>query len=149
MTAQETTLVAGATGQHGGAVERQSGVSHFDTKWEVEEHLRSLDLSLTIARHAYFFENFGGWALQPQEDGAGYTLAMPLSSYTTLQCVAAVDIGVADGGRGHLRKAAALLSRSAAGDGLFGPRVSAPRPAHQHPSDTLCAAPRLPLSTSA
>ncbi len=61
-----------------GGAERHSGVPHLDARWQVKEHSRSLDLSLTIARHAYFFENFGGWALQPQEDGAGYTLAMPL-----------------------------------------------------------------------
>lgn len=76
-----------------GGAERQSGVPHFETKWQVEEHLRSLDLPLTIARPTYFFENFGGWGLQPQESGEGYTLAMPLSPDATLQSVAVDDIG--------------------------------------------------------
>ena len=76
-----------------GGAERQSGVPHFDTKWQVEEHLRALDLPLTIVRPVYFFENFGGWGLQPQESGEGYTLAMPLSPETTLQSVAVDDIG--------------------------------------------------------
>jgi uncharacterized protein YbjT (DUF2867 family) len=76
-----------------GGAERQSGVPHFDTKWQVEEHLRSLDLPLTIVRPVYFFENFGGWGLQPNEGGEGYTLAMPLAPETTLQSVAVDDIG--------------------------------------------------------
>ena len=76
-----------------GGAERQSGVPHFDTKWQVEEHLRALDLPLTIVRPVYFFENFGGWGLQPNEGGEGYTLAMPLSPQTTLQSVAVDDIG--------------------------------------------------------
>jgi len=76
-----------------GGAERQSGVPHFDTKWQVEEHLRALDLPLTVVRPVYFFENFGGWGLQPNEGGEGYTLAMPLSPETMLQSVAADDIG--------------------------------------------------------
>jgi uncharacterized protein YbjT (DUF2867 family) len=76
-----------------GGAERQSGVPHFDTKWQVEEHLRALELPLTIVRPVYFFENFGGWGLQPNEGGEGYTLAMPLSPETTLQSVAVDDIG--------------------------------------------------------
>jgi len=78
-----------------GGAERQSGVPHFDTKWQVEEHLRALDLPLTIVRPVYFFENFGGWGLQPNEGGEGYTLAMPLSPETMLQSVAVDDIGAA------------------------------------------------------
>ena len=76
-----------------GGAERQSGVPHFDTKWQVEEHLRALHLPLTIVRPVYFFENFRGWGLQPNEGGEGYTLAMPLSPQTTLQSVAVDDIG--------------------------------------------------------
>ena len=78
-----------------GGAERQSGVPHFDTKWQVEEHLRALGLPLTIVRPVYFFENFGGWGLQPNEGAQGYTLAMPLSPETTLQSVAVDDIGAA------------------------------------------------------
>ena len=76
-----------------GGAERQSGVPHFETKWQIEEHLRSLDFPLTIVRPVWFFENFGAGALQPQEGGEGYTLAMPMSPDTTLQGVAVDDIG--------------------------------------------------------
>jgi NmrA-like family len=52
----------------------QSGVPHFETMWQVEEHLRAPDPPLTIAPPVYF-ENFGGRALQSQESGDGYALA--------------------------------------------------------------------------
>jgi uncharacterized protein YbjT (DUF2867 family) len=71
----------------------RSGVPHFETKWAVEEHLRALGLPLTIVRPVYFFENFGGWVLQAQDGGAGYTVATPLAPGTTLQGVAVDDFG--------------------------------------------------------
>jgi uncharacterized protein YbjT (DUF2867 family) len=75
-----------------GGADRDSKVPHFESKWEIENHLRSLDLPLTILRPVYFFENFvGGWAMQPA--GEGYTLAMPLSPTRPLQAVAVADIG--------------------------------------------------------
>lgn len=75
-----------------GGANRDSKVPHFETKWAIENHLRSLGLSLTIVRPVYFFENFvGGWAMQ--KTNGGYTLAMPLSPDRPLQGVAADDIG--------------------------------------------------------
>jgi uncharacterized protein YbjT (DUF2867 family) len=74
-----------------GGADLDSGVPHFETKWAVENHLRALGLSLTVVRPVYFYENFSGWALQPQGDG--FSLAMPLSPDTPLQAVAADDIG--------------------------------------------------------
>jgi uncharacterized protein YbjT (DUF2867 family) len=74
-----------------GGADRDSGVPHFESKWAIENHLRSLGLPLTVVRPVYFFENFGGWALRPAEDG--YTMAMPLSPGRALQAVAADDIG--------------------------------------------------------
>jgi hypothetical protein len=59
-----------------GGAERQSGVPHFYTKWQVEEHLRSLDFPLTIVRPVYFFENFGGWGLQPNGGDDDLSLAV-------------------------------------------------------------------------
>ncbi len=74
-----------------GGAERDSKVPHFESKWAIENHLRGLGLPLTIVRPVYFYENFGGWALQPSGDG--YTMAMPLSPDRPLQAVAADDIG--------------------------------------------------------
>ena len=74
-----------------GGAERDSKVPHFESKWAIEGHLRDLGLPLTIVRPVYFFENFGGWSLQPS--GAGYTMAMPLSPDRPMQAVASDDIG--------------------------------------------------------
>ena len=48
-----------------GGADRDSKVPHFESKWAIENHLRALGLPLTVVRPVYFFENFGGWALQP------------------------------------------------------------------------------------
>ena len=74
-----------------GGAERDSKVPHFESKWAIENHLRGLGLPLTVVRPAYFFENFGGWSLQPAGDG--YAMAMPLSPDRPLQAVASDDIG--------------------------------------------------------
>jgi uncharacterized protein YbjT (DUF2867 family) len=75
-----------------GGADRDSKVPHFESKWEIENHLRSLGLPLTVVRPVYFFENFvGGWSMQPAGDG--YSLAMPLSPTRGMQGIAADDIG--------------------------------------------------------
>jgi uncharacterized protein YbjT (DUF2867 family) len=74
-----------------GGADRDSKVPHFESKWAIENHLRGLGLPLTVVRPVYFFENFGGWSLQPSGDG--YSMAMPLSPDRTLQGVACDDIG--------------------------------------------------------
>lgn len=74
-----------------GGADRDSKVPHFESKWAIENHLRGLGLPLTVVRPVYFFENFGGWSLQPSGDG--YSMAMPLSPDRSLQAVASDDIG--------------------------------------------------------
>ena len=74
-----------------GGADRDSKVPHFESKWAIENHLRDLGLPLTVVRPVYFFENFGGWSLQPSGDG--YSMAMPLSPDRPLQAVASDDIG--------------------------------------------------------
>ena len=41
-----------------GAAQRGMGQKHFDSKWIIEQYIRSLDLPYTILRPAAFFENF-------------------------------------------------------------------------------------------
>jgi uncharacterized protein YbjT (DUF2867 family) len=74
-----------------GGADRDSKVPHFESKWAIENHVRGLGLPLTIVRPVYFYENFGGWSLQPAGDG--YTIGMPLSPDRPMQAVAADDIG--------------------------------------------------------
>ena len=41
-----------------GGADRQSGIPHFESKWRVEQHIRSLGLPATILRPAAFMDNF-------------------------------------------------------------------------------------------
>jgi uncharacterized protein YbjT (DUF2867 family) len=40
-----------------GSAHRQTGLSHFESKWEVENHMRELDLRYTILRPVFFMQN--------------------------------------------------------------------------------------------
>ncbi len=75
-----------------GGADRDSGVSHFDTKWQIEEHLRSLDIRLTVLRPVFLMENFNS----PIYRGglANGVLPMALSSDREFQLIACADIGV-------------------------------------------------------
>jgi uncharacterized protein YbjT (DUF2867 family) len=41
-----------------GGAERNSGIDHWGSKWEIEKHIRSLGLPATILRPAAFMENY-------------------------------------------------------------------------------------------
>jgi uncharacterized protein YbjT (DUF2867 family) len=73
-----------------GGADRKSGLPHFESKWQIEEHIRSLDLPATILRPAFFMENFRSPWMGPR-DGA---LAIGLRPTTSLQMIAVDDIGV-------------------------------------------------------
>jgi hypothetical protein len=38
--------------------ERNTGIGHWESKWEIEKHIRSLGLRSTIVRPAGFMENY-------------------------------------------------------------------------------------------
>lgn len=72
-----------------GSAERNTGVPHFDSKFQVEEYIRSLGLPYTIMRPVFFFYNYNG--MRPMiEQG---TLAQPLSPETKLQQLSEEDYG--------------------------------------------------------
>jgi len=41
-----------------GGAERHSGITHFETKWEIEKYIRSLKLPATVFRPAAFMETY-------------------------------------------------------------------------------------------
>jgi uncharacterized protein YbjT (DUF2867 family) len=41
-----------------GGVERNSGIDHWESKWEIEQHIRKLNLPATILRPVAFMENY-------------------------------------------------------------------------------------------
>jgi uncharacterized protein YbjT (DUF2867 family) len=72
-----------------GSANRQTGVPHFDSKYEVEKHIGKLGIRATILAPVFFMENlyFG------KEQLAKGTYAMPLPPTTRLAQVAVADIG--------------------------------------------------------
>ena len=72
-----------------GSAERNTGIPHFDSKFEIEEHIRGLGLPHTIMRPVFFFFNYD--ALRPQiEKGI---LPQPLKPDTQLQQLCEDDYG--------------------------------------------------------
>jgi uncharacterized protein YbjT (DUF2867 family) len=72
-----------------GSAHRRTGISHFESKWEVEEHLRKLDLPYTVLRPVFFMQN---WEMM-REQILGGTLAQPLDPGKPFQHVAVEDVG--------------------------------------------------------
>jgi uncharacterized protein YbjT (DUF2867 family) len=76
-----------------GSANEETGIPHFESKANVEEHLRSSGLGYTILRPVFFMENwlrmFGYWG-EPIRNGQ---LRQPLSPTKNLQMVAVHDIG--------------------------------------------------------
>jgi uncharacterized protein YbjT (DUF2867 family) len=68
---------------------RKTGIPHFDSKAIVEEHLKHLDLPLTIIRPVYFMENLVNWGARTDE---GLIVPVPLSATTRLQMIAVDDV---------------------------------------------------------
>lgn len=68
--------------------DEDTGIPHFETKTRVEEALRDSGLRHTILRPVFFMENWLGW-----DDWREGGITLPLSPETTLQQIAATDIG--------------------------------------------------------
>jgi uncharacterized protein YbjT (DUF2867 family) len=72
-----------------GSAHRKTGIPHFESKWEIEEHVRQIGLPFTIFRPTFFMQN---WEWMREMILAG-TLAQPLDPDKPLQQVAVEDIG--------------------------------------------------------
>jgi uncharacterized protein YbjT (DUF2867 family) len=72
-----------------GIAHRQTGISHFESKWEIEGHVRQIGLPYTILRPTYFMQNWE-WT---RAMILGGTLAQPFDPDKPLQQVAVEDIG--------------------------------------------------------
>lgn len=72
-----------------GSAHRGTGIPHFDSKGEIEEHVRGIGLPYTILRPTFFMQN---WEMM-REGITGGTLAQPLDPDKPFQQVATEDIG--------------------------------------------------------
>ena len=74
-----------------GGAERNTGITHWETKWEVEKHIRSLKLPVTILRPASFMETYH---ITEVEIGLlKGKLADPIRGDKPYQTIATDDIG--------------------------------------------------------
>ena len=78
-----------------GGADRQTGIPHFESKWQVEERIRGLGLNATVIRPVFFMENLSADNMAPR-DGEGseaMAVSMPLPDGVPLQMIAARDVG--------------------------------------------------------
>jgi len=73
-----------------GSADRHTGVPHFETKGDVERHVRKLGLSATILRPVFFMQNWERLRATILKTG---TLAQPLRPTVRHQQIAIEDIG--------------------------------------------------------
>jgi uncharacterized protein YbjT (DUF2867 family) len=74
-----------------GGAERNSGIPHFETKWEIENHIRKLGLPATMIRPAGFMENY--FIPQLEKQLVKGRLFNPVRASRPLQTIASDDIG--------------------------------------------------------
>ncbi|WP_152658203.1 NmrA/HSCARG family protein [Oceanobacillus sp. CFH 90083] len=96
---QHGKIVADAAKQFGvshfvyssvGGAERDSGIPHFETKWQIENYVRSIDLPFTVLRPVMFMEGFMNFVqLQDQK------LMIPafITPKIKVQMISVQDIG--------------------------------------------------------
>jgi uncharacterized protein YbjT (DUF2867 family) len=73
-----------------GGVERRSGISHWTTKWEIEEHIRALGIPATMLRPVMFLENHLSATFGVRGEAA---LVRLIPARSQVQLIAADDIG--------------------------------------------------------
>lgn len=72
-----------------GSAERNTGVPHFDSKFQIEEYIRAIGLPYTILRPVFFFYNYNSMRSTIEQG----TLSQPLSPETKLQQLSEEDYG--------------------------------------------------------
>ncbi len=75
-----------------GGADRQTGLPHFESKWEIENYIQELGLPTTVFRPVFFMQNFSGpnfaAALRKGK------LVIALRPETKLQMLAVEDLGI-------------------------------------------------------
>jgi uncharacterized protein YbjT (DUF2867 family) len=75
-----------------GSADKETGIPHFQSKWQIEQHIHALRLRATILRPVFFMENFGTFFAPSLENGV-YVIRMAVKPTTRLAMVAVADIG--------------------------------------------------------
>lgn len=72
-----------------GGAERDTGISHFDSKWEIEQYLEESGLNATVVRPVFFMQNLEG----NREEVMGGTLTLAMERHVPLQMLDIDDLG--------------------------------------------------------
>jgi uncharacterized protein YbjT (DUF2867 family) len=73
-----------------GSHERETGIPHFDSAWDIEQYAADLDLPMTVLQPVFFFQNLEAFVESIVDDG---TLALPLAEGVSLQMIDVDDVG--------------------------------------------------------
>lgn len=72
------------------SADRKTGLPHFESKWQIEQHIHQCGLPYSVLRPAFFMQNWYGFLRDPILNG---TLPLPLDPQTSLQQISVTDIG--------------------------------------------------------
>jgi len=73
-----------------GGHEKDTGIPHFDSAWEIDQYAQGLDLPLTVLQPVFFFQNLEAFAEDVVEEGQ---IALPLEAGVSLQMIDTQDVG--------------------------------------------------------
>lgn len=73
--------------------ERNSGIPHFESKWEIEQYIRALKLPATILRPVFFMYNFNSPLFNLRQSIQEGTLSLAIRTDKSMQMLAVEDLG--------------------------------------------------------
>src|SRR5574341_930391 len=77
-----------------GGAERNTGITHFESKWEIEQYIRTLKLPATIFRPVFFMYNFNSPMFNLHQSILAGTLLLAIRPDKRLKMLSAEDLGV-------------------------------------------------------
>jgi len=75
-----------------GSADKNTGIPHFESKWQIEQYIRALGIPATVLRPVFYFENFTTFH-RPSLENNVYVIRMAVKPSTRLAMIAVADIG--------------------------------------------------------
>ncbi|PWU18142.1 MAG: NmrA/HSCARG family protein [Verrucomicrobia bacterium] len=72
------------------SADEKTGLAHFESKWQIEQHLRQSGLVFTTFRPVFFMQNWYNFLREPIQQG---TIPLPMKPGTRVQQISVEDIG--------------------------------------------------------
>jgi Cys-rich protein (TIGR01571 family) len=118
-----TEAMAGARRRRGGLSRPRAGIPHFESKREVEAHLKKSGVRFTIIRPSFLMDNF--WHPSSPWAHPGTNVAMPFQPETVQQMVWSMDVGAMVAKAFDQEEEWIGAEVELAGDALTGPEIAA------------------------